>query len=247
MNQTPAINGSTEITFEKRRSEIDDDLRVSNVFAQSGFFPDAREVARAAVLVMAGRELGFKPFASMTGISIIKGKPSVGAHLMASRIVQCGYDYRVKRHDAELCTIEFYRGEDLLGTSTFTWKEAQTAGLAGKDNWKNYPKNMLWARAMANGARWYCAGAFGGAPVYTPDELGAEVTDTGDVKSEAITKPTAAAVDLTAEILNGDKNAQGGTHQAVTEDDLPNFDSLSDEEQERRRNAARPVQATLNK
>jgi hypothetical protein len=33
---------------------------------------------------------------------------------------------------------------------------------------------MLFARAMSNGARWYCPDVFAG-PAYTPDELGADV------------------------------------------------------------------------
>jgi hypothetical protein len=30
---------------------------------------------------------------------------------------------------------------------------------------------MLYARALSNGAKWYCPDVFGG-PIYTPDELG---------------------------------------------------------------------------
>jgi hypothetical protein len=42
------------------------------------------------------------------------------------------------------------------------------------DNWKRYPRNMLFARCISNAARWFCPSVFGG-PVYTPDELGAAV------------------------------------------------------------------------
>ena len=34
---------------------------------------------------------------------------------------------------------------------------------------------------MTNGAKWYTPGIFGGAPVYTPEELGADVDENGDV------------------------------------------------------------------
>jgi hypothetical protein len=43
------------------------------------------------------------------------------------------------------------------------------------DNWQKYPRNMLFARALTNGARWYCPGVYFGA-VYSGDEL-AEVQE----------------------------------------------------------------------
>lgn len=212
----PAIsNGVAPVSFEKRPSDLDEVLRVANLFAASGFFKDATDIAKAGVKILAGRELGFSPFASITGISVIQGKPTIGAHLMAGAIVRAGFSYRVKAHDDTRCSIEFFKGDDLLGISTFTWAEAQKIGLTTKDNWKNYARNMLWARAMSNGARWYCAGAFGGAPVYTPDEMGAEVTESGEVKAEAIA-PAESAADLNAAILAAD-SSKGGVRPAVKE------------------------------
>ena len=46
--------------------------------------------------------------------------------------------------------------------------------------YKGFARNMLFARAMSNGARWFTPDVFGG-PVYTPDELGAEVNEQGEV------------------------------------------------------------------
>jgi hypothetical protein len=50
-------------------------------------------------------------------------------------------------------------------------KEAQQAGLAAKDNWKKHPKNMLFARALSNGAKWYCADVFLTATYNESDEF----------------------------------------------------------------------------
>ena len=49
-------------------------------------------------------------------------------------------------------------------------EDARRAGLENKFIWKQYPRNLLFARALTNGARWYCAEIFGGA-VYTREEL----------------------------------------------------------------------------
>lgn len=159
-----------------------DPINLGNVLAQSGFFADSRQAAQAAVKVMAGQELGFGPIASMTGIAIVKGRVTLSANLMAAAIKRHpGYSFTVTQHTDEVCEIEFREGGRVIGTSKFTMDDAKQAGLAGGDNYRKYPRNMLYARALSNGAKWYCADAFSGSPVYTPDELGGEINgETGE-------------------------------------------------------------------
>jgi hypothetical protein len=158
-----------------------DTMKLGRVLAESGFFSDSREAAQAVVKVLAGRELGFGPIASMRGVNIIKGKVSLAADLQAAAIKgSAKYDYRVREHDSERCVIEFFQGSDSVGVSTFTMADAKDAGLLANDTWRKYPRNMLFARAMSNGARWYCPDVFGGA-VYAPEELGARVDEEGSV------------------------------------------------------------------
>ena len=160
---------------------LSDTMRLGETLAKSGYFSDAREAAQAVVKILAGRELGFGAIASMTGISIIKGQVSVGANLMAAAIKRDPrYDYRVVLLDADRCEIAFYQDGQELGRSTFSKDDAQAAGLMN-DTWRKFTRNMLFARAMSNGARWYCPDACGGAPVYTPEELGAPVDGEGNV------------------------------------------------------------------
>ncbi|RDT44717.1 hypothetical protein DXF87_27490, partial [Enterobacter roggenkampii] len=47
-----------------------------------------------------------------------------------------------------------------------------------------FPKNMLFARAMSNGVKWFTPDVFSG-PVYTPEELGG-VQITEDVQHEEV-------------------------------------------------------------
>jgi hypothetical protein len=159
---------------------------VARAMAGSGFFQDSKQASQAIVKVLAGHELGFGPFASMTGIHIIQGKPAFGANLIAGAIKAQGkYDYRVVVLDDSHCEIEFYQIIDgkrtLLGKSSFSMMDATKAGLTGKDTWSKFPRNMLFSRAISNGARWYTPDVFSGAPVYTPEELGAEVDQDGNV------------------------------------------------------------------
>lgn len=154
---------------------------VGQILAKSGFFQDARQEAQAIVKVLAGAELGFGPVASMTGIHIIKGKVTLSANLLAAAVKRSGrYNYRVAELSAERCKLVFLENGTEIGVSEFTMKDAKAAGLSG-DNWRKYARNMLFARAMSNGVRWYCPDISGG-PVYEPDELGAAIDgETGEV------------------------------------------------------------------
>ncbi len=162
---------------------LSETMQLGDLLAQSGFFADSRGAAQAVVKVLAGREIGFGPIASMTGIHVISGRVSISANLMAAAIKRSGrYDYRVREMTAQRCEIEFRERNgdkwEIIGSSEFT---AQDARAAGTKNMDKYARNMLFARAMSNGARWYCPDIFGG-PVYTPEEMGATVDgETGEV------------------------------------------------------------------
>ena len=162
---------------------VDDLSRIGKMMAVSGYFTDARDAAQAGVKIMAGMEMGFGAFASMTGIYIIQGKPSVGANLMASAVKNNPkYDYRVRKIEDSECKVEFFERVDgkweSIGISSFTSADAKRAGVK---NMEKFSRNMLFARAMSNGIRWYCPDVFSGNPTYTPEELGASVDDEGYV------------------------------------------------------------------
>ena len=146
-------------------------VRLGQLISRSGYFADAKQEAQACVKVLAGDELGIPPIAAMTQIHLVQGRVTVGAHLLGALVRKSGADFRVVRHTHEECVIEFRRGDQVLGTSEFTRKDAEAAGLWGKAGpWKQHPRNMLWARAMSNGVKWLLPEITTGA-VYTPDEI----------------------------------------------------------------------------
>lgn len=155
---------------------FEEQTAIAKAFKDSGLFPDLKSEAQAIVKVQAGLELGLEPFAAMQGIDIVQGKPRMNASLQAGLIKKSGrYNYKVLEHSEQACKLEFYEkwGDtwQSIGTSEFSMKEAQQAGLAAKDNWKKHPKNMLFARALSNGAKWYCADVFLTATYNESDEL----------------------------------------------------------------------------
>jgi len=145
-----------------------DAMSIGEVFHKSGMFSDIKSAQQAVVKIMAGAEMGISPFQAMSGIHIIQGKPTIGAGLMASRVKASGkYNYKVTEMSDAVCIIEFWEAGQSIGISSFTIEDARKAGTK---NLERFPRNMLFARAMSNGVRWYCPDIYEG-PVYVPEEM----------------------------------------------------------------------------
>jgi len=197
---------------EDRALALAETMSLGDVMVKSGFFQDAKDKSQAVVKILAGQELGIAPIASMRGIYISqRGQVSLSAALIAAQIKGSKkYDYRVIKLDDKEAVVKFYQADKSgayaeIGESSFTIEDAQRAGLTGKDTWKNYPRNLLFARAISNGARWYTPDVFSGA-IYTPEELGNGIpaTDAPEVIEWQVReiKPTPTTLTSTPE---GDK------------------------------------------
>ena len=168
---------------------------VAQAFQASGLFPDSKSEAQAYVKVIAGQELGIGPMAAMAGINVIQGKVTLSANLLAAQVKRHpAYNYRVKDHTNEVCRIEFFENGDPVGVSEFTIQDAKQAGVAGGQNWRKYPKAMLFARALTQGVRWYCPDVTAGSPAYVPEELEPEVVE-AEVVSPVVEEFTGLAKD----------------------------------------------------
>ena len=155
--------------------------RLGTVLAASGYFADVRDMAQAAVKIMAGQELGIAPVAAVMGIHIIKGKITLSGNLIAAQVRRHGCNFRHVEFNGKGCKLEF-TGKDgqILGESSFTEEDAKTAGVFS-DMYRKFPRNMYFNRAISNGAKWYCPEVTCGLPVYVPEELGASVDGEGEV------------------------------------------------------------------
>src|SRR5574339_232881 len=78
----------------------------------------------------------------------------------------------------------------MIGNYTFTIEDAKKAGTKNLDK---FPRNMLFARAISNGVKWFCPDVFAG-PVYTPEECDVVAQNkTEDVQHEEMPTLIAAA------------------------------------------------------
>ena len=163
------MSKSTEIALREVNPE--DSLKLQKVASglhQSGLYPNIKGPAGAYAIVQYGFELGLGPMTSLQNINLIQGKPAANGQTMLSLAMSRGVTFQVKEESAERCVITFKRN-DMEYTATFTWEDAKRAGLTGKDNWKKWPTEMLYWRAVAKGVRRIAPEAVMG--LYTPEEL----------------------------------------------------------------------------
>ena len=153
---------------------VNDIMTMAKTFVDSGMFADTKQAAQAFVKIQAGQEIGLAPFASMSGINIILGKPTFGAGVIASCVKGSNkYDFKVKELTDKACSIDFFEGKEFIGNSTFTIEDAKKQSTKNLDK---FPKNMLYARAISNGQKWFCPDVFQMA-VYVPEEMPEQVTE----------------------------------------------------------------------
>lgn len=219
------------VKHEQPVMNLDDLQRTAKLLAMSGYF-DAKgnsegAIAQLATKILAGQEMGYGPFASVQGIHVIQGRPTLSANLMAAAVKgHPKYDYRVRKMDDTAVTIEFFEGNQSLGVSTFTLEDARKAQTKNLDK---FPRNMLFARAMSNGVRWYCPDVFNGNIVYTPEDFDidgeavpAQSVRVVDTTTGEITEPADAIPSRVAEWLNQSKPADAAKAWAVETGAQPN-------------------------
>jgi hypothetical protein len=160
----------------------------ANIVMQSRMFTSIQSTQQALLTMVAGREMGMGFIEACNSLYIVNGKVSLLAGKVGEMIKRSGrYDYRIKEHTNEICIIEFLQKSldgskwESIGESKFDLKDKEQAKLSGM-NYDKYPRNMLFARALTNGARWHCPDVFGGA-IYDPEELGAKVEYSDDGES----------------------------------------------------------------
>ena len=143
----------------------------------------------------------------------------MSANLIGAAIKRSGkYDYKVVSLDDKACSLEFFENRfgkwERAGYSTFSIEDARKAATKNLDK---FPRNMLFARAMSNGAKWFAPDVFGG-PVYTPDEIeSASVVDGNFNVVEPPSAPAATTTPKSAPVEPAAQATEQATEQATTQ------------------------------
>jgi hypothetical protein len=159
--------------------ELDLTWKLAERLSDTDFVPKTMRGKAEAVLacMLTGHELGFGPMQALRDVDLVNGRPSLAATLMVARVRAAGHRFRTVSNTDTGAVVQVHRrGEaEPEPPVTFLIEDAQRAGLAGKDVWKQYPARMCWARAASAACRRDAPECLGGV-VYTPEELGAPST-----------------------------------------------------------------------
>lgn len=139
--------------------------------------------ANAFVAAETGAALGLEPLQALASIAVINGRATLSSDLMAAVIRRAGHTLRIVENSPESVTATLIRADDKSFKFEVTWDKAKAvkAGLWGQRGpWSQYPTQMLRARAITEVARQGASEALMGM-IYSPEDFGATITDTGEV------------------------------------------------------------------
>lgn len=138
------------------------------VCAQSKLF-GVKTTEQALGLFLLAQAEGIHPMKAAMEYDIIDGKPSLKAKSKLARFIACGGTVKWLRRDDQCVAAEF--SHPAGGSIIVDWDmaRAQRAGLAGKPNWRTYPRAMMTARVITEGVDAVMPGV--GQGLYIPEEI----------------------------------------------------------------------------
>ena len=147
---------------------LQDIERAGNYIAKSGLF-GVKTPEQAIALMLVAQAEGRNPFEAARDYHIIQGRPDLKADAILARFQRAGGTVRWMELSDTKAVAEFSHPQG--GKVTIDWDldRAKRAGLIGKDNWKNYPRQMLRARVISEGVRTIYPGVCVGT--YTVEEV----------------------------------------------------------------------------
>lgn len=136
--------------------------------AKSGLF-GMKSPEQAMALMLIAQAEGMHPAIAARDYHVIQGRPALKADAMLARFQAAGGKVEWLRYDDKEVTGKFSHAQG--GTATITWtiEQARSAGLASKDVWRQYPRQMLRSRVISEGVKTIYPGVAVG--VYTPEEV----------------------------------------------------------------------------
>jgi len=114
--------------------------------------------------ILAGQAWNLHPLEALRLVDVIEGRISPSGELYGRLYRSAGHSFDVIESTVDKCVLEGTRGDD--GTTMrveFTAKDADRAELSSKANWKRYPSDMLYNRALVRLVRRHAPDSMRGA------------------------------------------------------------------------------------
>ncbi len=111
-------------------------------------------VDQAVTLMLVAQAEGVHPATAARDYHVIQGRPSMKADAMMARFQQAGGKVEWQEYSDDKVSGLFSHPQSPKPVLIeWTIEQAKRIGLAGKDNWKKYPRQMLRARVISEGVR----------------------------------------------------------------------------------------------
>lgn len=141
--------------------------------ANTGVVPSAMRGKQAEVFAVAvwASETGIGVIQALNGVHVIEGRVAPKPELMRALVMRAGHDLDIREMTERKCVVWGKRADSGRELEvTFTWADAENAGLTGKAVWQKYPRSMLLARATSELGRAIFPDIVAGLS-YGPDEM----------------------------------------------------------------------------
>ena len=173
--------------------------KMAGAIAKSKMF-GMKTADEAFALMLIAQAEGMHPAIAARDYHVIQGRPTLKADAMLARFQNAGGKVQWDVYtDAEVTgTFSHPSGGSLKLTWTFA--QAKSIGLTGKDNWKNYPRAMLRARCISEGIRTVYPGCVVGT--YTAEEI-EEIPKAKDMGMAEVVEEITAAVEEVQTVPDG--------------------------------------------
>ena len=112
---------------------------------------------------------GLHPAVAARDYHIISGRASLKSDAMLSRFQAAGGRVAWTKYTDDEVSATFTHQSGGSVEVSWTMERAKRAGLATRDNWKAYPRQMLKARVISEGVRMVLPGVVSG--LYAPEEV----------------------------------------------------------------------------
>jgi len=142
--------------------------QMAEAIAGSGLF-GLKTPQQALALGLLCQAEGRHPAEAARDYHVIQGRPTLKADTMLARFQTAGgrVEWPVYTDKKVVGVFSHPSGGTL--TLDWDWERAKSAGLASRDTWKQYPRQMLRARVISEAIRTILPGVLSGC--YLPDEL----------------------------------------------------------------------------
>lgn len=148
---------------------VSDLEKMARALAGSKLF-GIQNAEQALALMLVAQAEGLHPATAARDYHIIQGRPALKADAMMARYLSSGGKVQWHEHtDTEVAATFTHPSGGSLKIG-WNMERARKAGLAGKDMWAKYPRQMLRARVISEGIRATNPGIAIG--IYTPEEVG---------------------------------------------------------------------------